>query len=155
MSTDKAPTEAKLLVWRHLQLITQEPPDADIKERGQSTGPSLIRTHFSLPSWWPTPLSCLPGPLAYKFSFNPHHHSIRHVLLLAPFYGGGNRLKEVSNRSSVCRGENVKLARSLTHISGPGQGMWRINSFSKSCICSHSQEAWSFPNSQRATDRSW
>lgn len=66
-----------------------EPPDTDIKERGQIAGPRLIRTHLSLPSWWPTlPLITLgPGPM-----FFIHHHTTRQVLLLAPF-DRRNRLK--------------------------------------------------------------
>lgn len=111
-----------------------EPPDTDIKDRGQTAGLSLSRTHSSLPSWWPTPLPHYPGPLACEFSFNPHHHSIRHVLFLDPFYREGNRFKEVSNSSSVCRAEGAKLARRPTHVFGPGQRMCRINSFSKSHI---------------------
>lgn len=35
------------------QRMVPEPPDIDIKERGQTAGPSLIRTQLSLSSWWP------------------------------------------------------------------------------------------------------
>lgn len=43
----------------------------------------------------------------------------------------------------------MKLASSLTHIFGPGQGMWRINSFSKSHVRSL-PENLERPDSQRA-----
>lgn len=131
------------------QRMFPEPPDTDIRERGQTAGPSLIRTCLSLPSWWPTPPPHYPGPLAQVFSFNPHHHNIRQVLSLAPSERGENRLKEGSNSSSVCRGEGVKLARSLTHVVGPGKGMRRINSSPKSHV--HSLPGnLELPDSQRS-----
>lgn len=108
-----------------------EPPDIDIEDRGQTAGPSLIRTHPSLPRWWPAPLPCYPGPLACEFSTNPHHHTIRRILLLDPSYGEGNRFKEVGYSSLVCRVDRVKLAGILTHVFGPGQRTCRIKSFSK------------------------
>lgn len=138
ISADKTPTEAKLLVWWHLQLITQASrcfqnhltltSRTEDKPLGQS---GLIRTHPFLPRWWPAHLPCYPGPLACEFSTNPHHHTIRRILLLDPSYGEGNRFKEVGYSSLVCRVDRVKLAGILTHVFGPGQRTCRIKSFSK------------------------
>lgn len=113
------------------QQMFPEPPDIDMEDRGQTAGLSLIRTRPSPPSWWPTPLPCYPGPLACEFSTYPHHYTIRHILLLDQFYGEGNRFKEVSYSSLVCRADGMKLAGRLTHVFGPGQRTCRIKSFSK------------------------
>lgn len=68
-----------------------EPPDTDVKEGGQTAGPSLIRKHLS-PQLLACPTPLLPGFLPCVFSYSPHH-TIRQLLLLAPFYRGGNWFK--------------------------------------------------------------
>lgn len=100
MSTDKAlrrQTEATLLVWKHLQLITQAvgyfrnhltlTSRREDRQLGQASSGLT-----SLPGCWPVPPLRCPGPLPRVFAFNPHY-TIRLLLSLVPFYRGDTWLK--------------------------------------------------------------
>lgn len=137
MSTDEAPgwqTEAKLPVWKHLQLITQAngcfQKHLTLTSRSRDSLLGQAKTGLaSLPSWWPFPLITLgPWPV--------FAHSVLTTTPSGRYYSEPHLTEKTGSKRAVT-GFNLQrrrcdLAGSLTHVPGPGQGMWRINSFSRS-----------------------
>lgn len=148
MSTDKAPygqTKAKLLVWKHLQLITRASgcfrnhltltASRDHRPLGQA------ESGLTLPcSAGGLPFPCRPGPwherrlgmrtLTSSLSLTTHRPAVTAVI---PILQTSKQAQRSSDSSLVCRGEGGKLARSLTRF-WPWAGGVEEESCSKSCI---------------------